>query len=112
MPTPGGSRARRCSSSSWWASSHSVDVAEHLRRAQGWMDGLGAWGPIAFIAIYVATTLVAGPGLPFTLVSPVLFGPWAGLRDHGGGEQPVGVQRLPHRAIPGPGRRRAPPRGQ
>ena len=40
------------------------------------MEGLGAWGPIAFIAIYVATTLVAGPGLPFTLISPVLFGPW------------------------------------
>ena len=56
---------------------HLVDVPEHLRRAQGWMEGLGAWGPIAFIAIYVATTLVAGPGLPFTLVSPVLFGPWA-----------------------------------
>ena len=56
---------------------HVVDVPEHLRRAQGWMEGLGAWGPIVFIAIYVATTLVAGPGLPFTLVSPVLFGPWA-----------------------------------
>ena len=56
---------------------HLADVPEHLRRAQGWMEGLGAWGPIVFIAIYVATTLVAGPGLPFTLVSPVLFGPWA-----------------------------------
>ena len=55
----------------------SADVAEHLRRAQGWMEGLGAWGPIAFIAIYVATTLVAGPGMPFTLIAPVLFGPWA-----------------------------------
>ena len=56
---------------------HSADVPEHLRRAQGWMESLGAWGPIVFIAIYVATTLAAGPGLPFTLVSPVLFGPWA-----------------------------------
>ena len=55
---------------------HWADVPEHLRRAQGWMEGLGAWGPIVFIAIYVATTLVAGPGLPFTLISPVLFGPW------------------------------------
>jgi len=54
---------------------HWADVPEHLRRAQGWMEGLGAWGPIVFIAIYVATTLVAGPGLPFTLISPVLFGP-------------------------------------
>ena len=43
------------------------------------MDGLGAWGPIAFIGIYVATTLAAGPGLPFTLVAPALFGPWAGV---------------------------------
>jgi len=57
----------------------SVDVAERLRGAQAWMDGLGGWGPIAFIAIYVATTLAAGPGLPFTLVAPALFGPWAGV---------------------------------
>src|SRR5262245_18119618 len=61
------------------ALAHSVDVAERLRDAQAWMDGLGAWGPIAFIAIYVATTLAAGPGLPFTLVAPALFGPWAGV---------------------------------
>ena len=54
---------------------HSADVPEHLRCAQGWMEGLGAWGSIVFIAIYVATILVAGPGLPFTLVAPVLFGP-------------------------------------
>jgi len=61
------------------ALAHSVDVAEHLRRAQSWMEGLGPWGPIAFIAIYVATTLLAGPGLPFTLIAPVLFGPWAAV---------------------------------
>jgi uncharacterized membrane protein YdjX (TVP38/TMEM64 family) len=58
---------------------HAVDVADHLRRAQGWMHSLGAWGPIAFVAIYAATTLLAGPGLPFTLVAPALFGPWAGF---------------------------------
>jgi uncharacterized membrane protein YdjX (TVP38/TMEM64 family) len=58
---------------------HSGDVAEHLRRAQGWMEGLGGWGPIAFIAIYVAATMAAGPGWPFTLAAPVLFGPWAGF---------------------------------
>jgi uncharacterized membrane protein YdjX (TVP38/TMEM64 family) len=52
-----------------------ADVAELLRRVQGWVGGLGAWGPVAFIGIYVGTTLVAGPGLPFTLAAPLLFGP-------------------------------------
>ena len=52
-----------------------LDVGEYLRRAHGLVAGLGAWGPLAFVAIYVAVTLVAGPGLPFTLAAPVLFGP-------------------------------------
>ncbi len=52
-----------------------ADVAELLRRVQGWVGGLGAWGPVAFIGIYVGTTLVAGPGMPFTLAAPLLFGP-------------------------------------
>ena len=52
-----------------------VDLAEPVRRTQAWVSGLGAWAPVAFIAIYVGTTLMAGPGLPFTLAAPLLFGP-------------------------------------
>jgi uncharacterized membrane protein YdjX (TVP38/TMEM64 family) len=52
-----------------------VDLTEPVRRMQAWVSGLGAWAPVAFIAIYVGTTLMAGPGLPFTLAAPLLFGP-------------------------------------
>jgi uncharacterized membrane protein YdjX (TVP38/TMEM64 family) len=52
-----------------------ADVGELLRRVQAGVAGLGAWAPVAFIAIYVGTTLLAGPGMPFTLASPLLFGP-------------------------------------
>jgi uncharacterized membrane protein YdjX (TVP38/TMEM64 family) len=52
-----------------------VDLTEPLRRMQAWVSGLGAWAPVAFIAIYVGATLMAGPGLPFTLAAPLLFGP-------------------------------------
>ena len=52
-----------------------VDLTEPVSRVQAWVSGLGAWAPVAFIAIYVGTTLMAGPGLPFTLAAPLLFGP-------------------------------------
>jgi len=53
-----------------------VDLTEPVRRMQAWVSGLGAWAPVAFVAIYVGTTLMAGPGLPFTLTAPLLFGPF------------------------------------
>ena len=52
-----------------------VDVGDALARAQDWVSGLGGWAPAAFVALYVLVTLLGGPGMPFTLASPVLFGP-------------------------------------
>jgi uncharacterized membrane protein YdjX (TVP38/TMEM64 family) len=52
-----------------------VDLTEPVSSVQAWVSGLGAWAPVAFVAIYVGTTLMAGPGLPFTLAAPLLFGP-------------------------------------
>jgi uncharacterized membrane protein YdjX (TVP38/TMEM64 family) len=43
----------------------------HLRRFIG---ELGALAPAAYVAIYVAATLVGVPGTPFTLLAPFLFG--------------------------------------
>jgi uncharacterized membrane protein YdjX (TVP38/TMEM64 family) len=39
-----------------------------------WLQGLGAWGPIAFIAGYVAATLAFAPGSILTLAAGALFG--------------------------------------
>jgi uncharacterized membrane protein YdjX (TVP38/TMEM64 family) len=51
-----------------------VDVDRHVETAQGWTAALGSVAPAAYLAVYVVVTLLGGPGLPFTLLSPLLFG--------------------------------------
>lgn len=47
---------------------------ELLRSALEWVNGLGAVGAIAFIAIYIAATVAFFPGSILTLGAGVLFG--------------------------------------
>jgi uncharacterized membrane protein YdjX (TVP38/TMEM64 family) len=51
-----------------------VDVGSHLAAAQGWTATLGVPAPAMFVLVYVAATLIGVPGMPFTLLSPFLFG--------------------------------------
>jgi uncharacterized membrane protein YdjX (TVP38/TMEM64 family) len=51
-----------------------VDVGSHLEAAQGWTAALGVLAPAAFVVVYVVATLLGVPGMPFTLLSPLLFG--------------------------------------
>src|SRR5258705_8919618 len=51
-----------------------IDVGRHLEAAQGWTETLGVLAPAAFVLVYVAATLIGVPGMPFTLLSPFLFG--------------------------------------
>ena len=44
-----------------------------------WIDGLGAWGPLAFIAIYIVATVAAVPGSVLTVAAGVLFGTVVGV---------------------------------
>jgi len=53
-----------------------VDVAAYLEAARTWVEPLGALAPGAFVVVYVVATLLGVPGMPFTLLSPFLFGPW------------------------------------
>src|SRR4029077_14652928 len=53
-----------------------VDVAAYLEAARDWVEPLGALAPGAFVVVYVVATLLGVPGMPFTLLSPFLFGPW------------------------------------
>jgi uncharacterized membrane protein YdjX (TVP38/TMEM64 family) len=53
----------------------SFDVGRHLDTAREWTAALGALAPAAYVVVYVAATLVGVPGLPFTVLSPFLFGP-------------------------------------
>ena len=45
-----------------------------LPRFGEWVDGLGFWGPAAFIAGYVVTTIAFIPGAVMTLVAGAIFG--------------------------------------
>jgi uncharacterized membrane protein YdjX (TVP38/TMEM64 family) len=51
-----------------------IDVGSRLEAARGWTEALGILAPAAFVVVYVAATLLGVPGMPFTLLSPVLFG--------------------------------------
>ena len=51
-----------------------VDVGSHLEAAQGWTATLGVLAPAVFVLVYVVATLIGVPGMPFTLLSPFLFG--------------------------------------
>ena len=42
------------------------------------VDGLGVWGPVGFIALYVVAALFFVPGSPLTLAAGAVFGPLGG----------------------------------
>lgn len=49
-------------------------VQDLLRQAVGWIGGLGPWGAVLFIAIYVAATVLFIPGSVLTLGAGAVFG--------------------------------------
>lgn len=55
---------------------HRLDVVRHLETARAWTGTLGVLAPVAYVVIYVPATLLGVPGLPFTLLAPLLFGAW------------------------------------
>ena len=52
---------------------------EALPAAAEWVQGLGAWGPAAFIALYALAIVLFVPGSLLTLAGGALFGVWAGV---------------------------------
>ncbi len=59
-----------------FAAAHDLASGELLR---SWFAPLGPWGPPAFAAVYAAGTVLALPGVAFTVAAVVLFGPWWGF---------------------------------
>lgn len=55
--------------------SRAVDLGRYVETAQAWTAALGFLAPLTFVVVYVAATLIGVPGTPFTLLSPLLFGP-------------------------------------
>lgn len=50
------------------------DLGQRLTELRTWIDALGAWGPLAFIAIYVLATVAMIPGSGPTVIAGGLFG--------------------------------------
>jgi uncharacterized membrane protein YdjX (TVP38/TMEM64 family) len=50
------------------------DAPAKLRDALGVIDGLGAWGPVLFIGLYVLATVLFLPGFILTLGAGAVFG--------------------------------------
>ncbi len=51
-----------------------LPIDEWWKAATGWIESLGYWGPIAFIAIYAIATVLFIPGSALTLAAGLLFG--------------------------------------
>ena len=54
-------------------------AGSHIQDFARWLDGLGPWGPVAFIAGYVVATVAFIPGSVLTLAAGALFGLTRGI---------------------------------
>jgi len=60
------------------AAAKALGIPELLRGALARIDGLGPWGPAAFIALYIAATVLLLPGSILTLGAGAVFGAFRG----------------------------------
>jgi uncharacterized membrane protein YdjX (TVP38/TMEM64 family) len=51
-----------------------LDVRALLRESLAWIDQLGPWGPVLFVATYVVATVLLIPGSAFGLGAGAMFG--------------------------------------
>ena len=54
-------------------------AGSYIQDFAGWLDGLGPWGPVAFIIGYVVATVAFIPGSVLTLAAGALFGLTRGI---------------------------------
>lgn len=50
------------------------EVGGHVPRFAAWVEGLGVWGPLVFVAGYVVATVAFVPGALLTLAAGAIFG--------------------------------------
>ena len=56
-----------------------LPVGSWLESARSWIDDLGPWGPVAFVLLYAAATVIALPAIVLTVAAGPMFGPALGL---------------------------------
>jgi uncharacterized membrane protein YdjX (TVP38/TMEM64 family) len=56
-----------------------LPVREGLAWLVGWVEQLGPWGPVLFLAALVLATLVSFPVTPISIAAGAVFGSWGGV---------------------------------
>ena len=51
-----------------------LPITEWVRDGLAWVDGLGVWGPVALVVLYVLATVLFVPGVLLTFGAGILFG--------------------------------------
>jgi len=51
-----------------------LGVGERLADLRAWIAGLGSWGPLVFVLIYILAVILALPGSAITIAGAALFG--------------------------------------
>lgn len=51
-----------------------LEAPRYLQEALQWVDGLGIWGPVVFVAMYIAVCVLVIPGSILTLGAGAVFG--------------------------------------
>ena len=54
-------------------------AGEYLKALQGWIRGLGFWGPLVFVLLYAVATVAALPGSVMSVFAGAVFGPVIGV---------------------------------
>ena len=61
----------------WWQPIY--DFLSDREQIRGWIEGFGAWGPVAIVLLEMIQALLAPiPGQAIEAVSGYLYGPWLG----------------------------------
>lgn len=56
-----------------------LDLGRYLKELQDWIKGFGLWGPVVFVALYAAATVLALPGSALTALAGGIFGSLVGI---------------------------------
>lgn len=56
-----------------------LGIEKSIGSIRVWIEGLGPWGPVVFIGIYVLATVAVLPGSPFSIAAGALFGSVVGV---------------------------------
>jgi uncharacterized membrane protein YdjX (TVP38/TMEM64 family) len=54
-----------------------LPVGDWAGSFQGWILGLGVWGAVIFVAVFIAATLILAPDWPLAAAAGMVYGLWA-----------------------------------